>query len=139
MVSFTFSFNYKFRLKEKMDKLEEFCDDTFMEIVEDAKRNCPSKRVAAKISFIRTGRARGIIKVDHKAAAAIEFGTKPHLIKPKNFGGALRWKSTEKRKNVRNGYAYADHVNHPGTKEQPYLRPAIDSARQKIQNFIKSI
>lgn len=50
-----------------------------------------------------------------KYARPVEFGTAPHVILPK-VKKALYWKG-------------ADHpvfsVNHPGTKEHPYLRPAM--------------
>lgn len=64
-------------------------------------------------------------------AAAVEFGTKPHLIVPRRakvlawggqrtLGGRLR--SGGRATN------FARRVRHPGTKAKPYLRPGIERA-----------
>lgn len=53
-------------------------------------------------------------------ASYVEFGTKPHEIRPKNPDGALRFK-------VNGEYVYAKVVNHPGTKAQPFVQPAFDA------------
>lgn len=50
----------------------------------------------------------------------VEFGTKAHEIRPKNPGGVLVFKM--------NGMTvYAKKVNHPGTRAQPYVRPAFEA------------
>lgn len=51
-------------------------------------------------------------------AAYVEFGTKPHEIRPKN-GKTLAWRGP-------NGMVYAKVVHHPGTRAQPYVRPAFN-------------
>jgi HK97 gp10 family phage protein len=53
-------------------------------------------------------------------AGYVEFGTGPHIIEPKNPGGVLVFKM--------NGMTvYAKKVHHPGTKPQPYVRPAFEA------------
>jgi len=47
-------------------------------------------------------------------ASDVEFGTKPHVIVPKNKK-ALHWKSGGKD-------VFAKKVNHPGTRPQPFIR-----------------
>lgn len=75
-------------------------------------------------------------------ASAVEFGTKPHVIVPRR-AKALRWigqagsrvtdrkalfvsartgRLTTSKANAR--AQFAKRVNHPGTKAQPYMRPA---------------
>lgn len=51
----------------------------------------------------------------------VEMGTKPHVIKPKSPGGVLVFKVGGKT-------VYARSVNHPGTKPQPFMRPALEQA-----------
>lgn len=53
-------------------------------------------------------------------SAYVEFGTRPHEIRPKSSDGVLRFK-------VNGNDVYARVVNHPGTKAQPFVRPAFDA------------
>lgn len=52
-------------------------------------------------------------------AKPVEFGTAPHIIRPKNKR-ALYWPGAEHPVAL---------VNHPGTKGKPYLRPALEKMR----------
>ncbi len=52
-------------------------------------------------------------------ASAIEFGAKPHLIRPKKRK-ALRWP-------VEGGFRFARVVRHPGNKPYRYLRNALEA------------
>lgn len=78
---------------------------------------------------VRTGRLRQSIHIEVKSdrvvigpdteyAAFVEFGTAPHEIRPKK-GKVLAWRGP-------GGMVYATKVNHPGTKAQPYVRPAFE-------------
>lgn len=78
---------------------------------------------------VRTGKLKQsiAIKVDaHKVtigpntdyAAYVEFGTKPHEIRPKNKK-ALSWIGP-------NGRRYAKVVHHPGTRPNPFVRNAFN-------------
>lgn len=73
-----------------------------------------------------------------KYAAAVEFGTKPHVIRPRN-AGALRFPSkgtpTTLGGRVRSGaakapgaFAFATIVHHPGTKPKPFMVPGAQRA-----------
>jgi len=77
-----------------------------------------------------------IINVNAPYAAAVEFGTKPHVIVPRN-ARVLAWPSSEggrrlsgrARKGTKSGdMTFAKKVNHPGTKPQPFIVPAALSA-----------
>lgn len=64
-------------------------------------------------------------------AAAVEFGTAPHIIRPRNakvlaWGGA-RTLGGRLRKGAR-ATSFARLVHHPGTKARPYLTPGIRKA-----------
>ncbi|NCD07562.1 MAG: HK97 gp10 family phage protein [Spirochaetia bacterium] len=60
----------------------------------------------------------------------VEYGTLPHIILPKN-AKVLRFETDKKgRRGRRQGLKYANivfakWVKHPGTKEQPFFRPAL--------------
>lgn len=71
------------------------------------------------------------------AAAFLEFGTKPHVIRPRNKR-ALSW-TEGKRLSGRNriGAAagqrfFASIVHHPGTKAQPFLVPGVVEALRQV-------
>ena len=85
---------------------------------------------AVEVVPVKTGRLKGSIAPDTKRdgkdfvaivgtkteyAKAVEFGTGPHVILPKNKR-ALYWAGQK--------HPWAS-VMHPGTKAQPYLRPAL--------------
>lgn len=50
----------------------------------------------------------------------VEFGTRPHVIRPKRSGGVLVF-------TVGGTKVFARKVQHPGTKAQPYVRPAFQA------------
>jgi hypothetical protein len=67
-------------------------------------------------------------------AAAVEFGTRPHIIVPRRarmlaWGGA-RTLGGRLRKGARATH-FARMVRHPGTRAQPYLVPGIKKALEK--------
>jgi len=92
-----------------------------LKIVREAKKRCP----------VDTGRLRSSIntKLDESGygikvgsnvdyAPDVEFGTSPHIIKPKE-AEALHWEDED-------GDHFAQEVRHPGTPATPFLRPSID-------------
>jgi len=79
---------------------------------------------------VRTGRLRQSIEIkvatnkviigpNTEYAAYVEFGTKPHVILPKNKKVLVF--------NMGGQKVFASKVNHPGTKAQPYVRPAFEA------------
>ncbi len=91
------------------------------EILEDAKRYCPvntGRLRASLFAEVEDGELR-VGSRDVKYAQMVEFGTRPHVIKPRNKQ-ALSWP----------GAAHpVAQVNHPGTQAQPFLRPALHKPR----------
>lgn len=68
-------------------------------------------------------------------AAHVEFGTKPHIIRPKNRR-ALRWATGANRRlsgTPRTGapVTFATVVHHPGTKAHAFLVPGSKQALQE--------
>jgi HK97 gp10 family phage protein len=79
---------------------------------------------------VRTGRLRQSIEVkvftdrvvigpDTEYAAYVEFGTKPHVIRPRNKKALSFYVGGQR--------IVVTKVNHPGTKAQPYVRPAFEA------------
>jgi HK97 gp10 family phage protein len=64
-----------------------------------------------------------------KYARGVEFGTRPHLIKPKNKK-ALYWKGAKHP---------IKSVNHPGSKAKPYLIPAFESEKDNLIKNLKEV
>ena len=62
-----------------------------------------------------------------KYAPMVEFGTKAHIIRPKNKK-ALYWKGANRP---------VKQVNHPGSKAKPYLIPAFEDEKDKFINNLK--
>jgi hypothetical protein len=98
--------------------------------------------------------AEGILSANKVYAGDVEFGTLPHVIKAKP-GGVLvfqaqagsdiksrralfRNKKTGKlqKSKSKNTLIFTKSVNHPGTKAQPYLRPAVLDNLPRIARII---
>lgn len=94
-----------------------------MAIEADAKAICPRKtgKLAESIDHEMSGdgkTARIGTNVDY--ALPTEFGSKPHRIYPKRPGGMLNFYWEKLGQDVTLPF-----VRHPGTPEQPFLRPAL--------------
>ena len=61
-------------------------------------------------------------------AVFVNFGTRPHQIRPKNKK-ALRWASG-------NGFIFAKLVNHPGYRGDPYMVQAKDDALAQFSTIV---
>jgi hypothetical protein len=84
------------------------------------------------LSPVRTGNLRRTIHLDSasateavtvasaKYASAVEFGTGPHIIRPKRRK-VLRFKTG-------GSVIFARFVNHPGTRAQPFMVPGARKA-----------
>lgn len=62
-----------------------------------------------------------------KYAAAVEFGTRAHEIRPRNKR-TLRWKGS-------GGVVFAKFVRHPGTRAQPFMIPGAEKAISGINGL----
>lgn len=72
-----------------------------------------------------------VVGTNVEYASHVEYGTKPHLILPKNRS-VLRW--------YKNGaFLFSKSVRHPGTKAYPFMNPAAESERQQFINNIIAI
>ncbi len=87
------------------------------EVLADARRLAPARTGRLRASlYMEVQGSRVIVgtrNVDY--ALDVEYGTRPHVIRPR-IKKALHWPGA--RHPVK-------QVNHPGTPAQPYLRPAL--------------
>jgi HK97 gp10 family phage protein len=103
------------------DDVKRAVERTRIDVQNEARRRAPVDTGRLRSSIVSraegSGRSVGyVIGTNVNYAAAVEYGTSPHVITPKNKR-ALYWP----------GAAHpVAKVNHPGTKAQPFLRPAIE-------------
>jgi HK97 gp10 family phage protein len=96
-------------------------DQTRIDVQNEARRRAPVDTGRLRSSIVSraetSGRSVGyVVGTNVNYAAAVEYGTAPHVIKPKNKK-ALAWPG---------GRHPVAKVNHPGTRAQPFMRPAIE-------------
>jgi len=66
-------------------------------------------------------------------ALPVEFGTKPHIIRPKK-AKSLHWKDEYTGED-----RFAQMVKHPGSRAIPYLRPAVHLLKQDLGKVLKKV
>ncbi len=70
----------------------------------------------------------GVQKRQNYIARFAEFGTKPHVIRPR------RLKRGRKQAISVPGYGVFRKVQHPGAKKQPFIRPGFDASVGQAQD-----
>lgn len=114
--------NWHEHVDEAVQKL--FEEKLGPDIAEDAKRYCPKRTGALEDSIEHHVEGGDLIvsatgSDEETYAAYVELGTMPHVIRPKTKQ-ALYWEGAAHPVKV---------VHHPGTKPQPFLRPALFTER----------
>jgi len=103
------------------DDVRRAVERTRIDVQNEARRRAPVDTGRLRSSIVSraegSGRSVGyVIGTNVNYAAAVEYGTAPHVIKPR-YKQALYWP----------GAAHpVAQVNHPGTAAKPFLRPAIE-------------
>ena len=103
------------------DDVARAVERTRIDVQNEARRRAPVDTGRLRSSIVSraegSGRSVGyVIGTNVSYAAAVEYGTAPHVIVPRNRK-ALYWP----------GAAHpVAKVNHPGTRAQPFLRAAIE-------------
>lgn len=117
------------RLAEALRQTAQQADTTTRDVLIQA-----SNQIKAEMEVrapVRTGKMRDSIQIkvmsdrviigpNVEYAGYVEFGTEPHVIKPKTAGGVLAFR-------VGGKLVFARKVNHPGTQAQPFIVPAFMS------------
>ena len=127
-----FSIYLKIKSEEDEKKIQQLLKNTGMKIEASAKDNL-TKNKSINTGHLRRGIATDIGNMEvtvHtsniKYAPMVEYGTRSHIIKPKNKK-ALYWKGATHP---------VKKVNHPGSKAKPYLIPAFE---KEIPYFIDKL
>lgn len=103
------------------DDVARAVERTRIDVQNEARRRAPVDTGRLRSSIVSRaeggGRSLGyVVGSNVNYAADVEYGTAPHVIKPR-YKQALYWP----------GAAHpVASVNHPGTRAQPFLRPAIE-------------
>ena len=132
-------------LDKKFPKLlDEEMKDTAEKTEKEAKRRAPVGK-GSRSGELKKGiemKKRGKMKYDVTSNApysmAVEHGTRPHTIRVKTAkvlagDGA----SSSKFPVSSDGYSvFGKEVNHPGSKSQPFMQPAVDKATKKMDKRI---
>lgn len=116
------------RLAQALRESGKMSDPTTFNVLRDSA-NYLKAEMEARVP-VRTGRLRQSIAIreqsnsitvgpDTEYAEFVEFGTRPHVIKPKNKK-ALAFMAGGQMVVVK-------QVNHPGTKAKPFVRPAFEA------------
>ena len=79
--------------------------------------------IRVDLSKVEEGKAEIVAGASY--APFVEFGTRPHLIKPKRRQ-SLRWATEE-------GFVFARIVHHPGSKPHPFFRKAIEEGLEEAK------
>ena len=87
-------------------------------------------------STIRTditdGGMSATVSVGAEYGAHVEYGTQPHVIRPRN-GKYLAFPGSG------GGTVFATEVNHPGTRAQPFMTPAAEHVRPSFIAAFRSL
>lgn len=90
-------------------------------IMAEMESRTPVKTGALRQSLaIKVETNKVIIGPNTPYAGFVEFGTKPHVIRPKRPDGVLVF-------TINGTKVFTKKVNHPGTKAQPYVVPAFEA------------
>lgn len=85
---------------------------------------------------------RGEVYTELEYAPHVEYGTVAHVIEPKEKK-ALAFEVDRKQrltkvaqgKSAKPNMVIVKKVNHPGTRAQPFMRPALDANKQNIKKI----
>ena len=117
------------------DRVKEVLKNSAFNIESKAKKNINSNKSVKTGHLIRSisTDVKGLEATIHtsnlKYAPMVEFGTKAHIIRPKNKK-ALYWKGANRP---------VKQVKHPGSKAKPYLIPAFEDEKDKFINDLKEV
>jgi len=108
-------------------------DRTALAIESGAKRNLTRNgsvdtgRLRSSVVRQATGEYQRTTGTNVEYAAGVEFGTRAHVIRPKNA------------KALKTPFGFFKKVNHPGSRPKPFLFPAAEAERQRFINNLTVI
>ncbi|WP_418775900.1 HK97 gp10 family phage protein [Intestinibacter bartlettii] len=122
-----------FNVKNVENEVSNLVKSTLYGIETDAKRNCSvdTGRLRGSITTNITGKMSGECGTNVEYAEDVEYGTRPHTIRPKDKQ-ALHWKEG-------NTDIFAKEVHHPGTKAKPFFEPAVKKNEDKLDKDLDKL
>lgn len=102
----------------------------------EARERVPRRSGRLKRSIHRYARVGyvQVVEAPEPYAGFVEYGTRPHMIFPRR-ARVLRFVVKGPPRRV----VYATKVFHPGTRPQPYWRPAFKKSIEWLSKYVKSI
>lgn len=82
------------------------------------------RSIGLRITREANGDTRGEVFAGASYAKFVHDGTRPHRIEPRRPGGVLRFPASGAGAR---GVVFARHVDHPGTRANPFLTRAMDA------------
>ena len=125
------------QLNMRMDAMQDASRDLMgrlaLRVIDEEKRLAPVKtgNLRRSIQLGRVTAREANIKAGANYSAYVEYGTRAHVIEPRNKS-VLRWKDGGK---VR----FARRVRHPGTKAQPFMIPGFEAAIKRSGDLLDAI
>lgn len=133
--------------KENKDKVRHSVKRATEMMVKGSKEKAPTNKQIGQGGRMRAS-IHSVYTTDHMGSAVyvgahyapyVEFGTRPHIIRPKN-GKVLAWQTRITRgargqllKRSKLGpMAFATIVHHPGTKAQPFFYPTFERVKKAL-------
>ena len=123
--------DYRYAMLNGAKELKKVCDSVLRRYSEaaalTASRLAPKRtgRLAASIRYRREGEMSYSVGSELRYAPYVEFGTKPHRIRPISAKALVFTVGATK--------VFAKAVNHPGSKEKPFLRPAFKEVEPRLK------
>jgi len=123
--------DYRYAMLNGPKELKKVCDSVLRRHAEaaasTASRLAPKRtgRLAASIRYRREGEMSYSVGSGLRYAPFVEYGTKPHLIRPVSAKVLAFTVGAAK--------VFAKIVKHPGSKERPFLRPAFKEIEPKLK------
>jgi HK97 gp10 family phage protein len=126
--------------KEVNNDLQGLITRSTHRVAGNAMRNAPSS--FGKLRQSITAKVKGLtgeVAVNVDYAGAVEFGSKPHIIKPRKKKALAFKPGAGFRFWDEKGRVVVKSVKHPGTQAQPFLRPAVEQEASKMLKALKKI
>ena len=131
-VSLANFWDYRYAMLNGAKELKKECDVILRRYSEaaasTASRLAPKRtgRLAASIRSKREGEMSYSVGSELSYAKFVEYGTGPHIIRPVS-AKALAFTVGASR-------VFAKVVNHPGSREKPFLRPAFKEIEHRLKS-----
>lgn len=134
----------------RSEKLYTVLQDSVNRIVFIANRLAPkgetrllSSQIHGRVENFGTPKVSIRIGSPQRYAAMVEFGSKPHIIKPVRRKSLFWYKYSTAQNPLPGGagatFTFADKVDHPGHKPQPFLKPAVKQVQPRLIQAIQRV